>query len=42
MVQHAPWFFQEYLGEDVGVDVDGAIEEIVSLRAHEEKPSEFE
>ena len=42
MVQHAPGFFQEYLGEDVGVNVDSAFEEIVRLRAHEEKPSECE
>ena len=42
VVQHAPGFFHEDLGEDVSVDVDGAFEEIVGLGAHEEKPSGFE
>ena len=36
MVQHAPGFLHEYLGEDVGMNVDGALEEIVRLGAHEE------
>ena len=39
MVQHAPGFLDKYLGEDVGVNVDGAFEEIVRLGAHEDKPS---